>query len=159
MRAVTFRLVPFTMIKTILISGVCLSLMMGTALADEKKAVIPASMKGKTSTLPFSPAILKDGVLYVSGQTGPGADGKIPEDFEAEVANTLDAIKNIMKEAGFDLKDALTVQVYLTDMTLFPKMNNVYIRYFPEPRPARTTVGVAKLVGTSRVEITVTAKR
>ena len=58
---------------------------------------------------------------------------------------------------GFE--DAVTVQVYLTDMELFPKMNGVYTTFFKEPRPARTTVGVAKLVGTARVEITVTAHK
>jgi len=50
------------------------------------------------------------------------------------------------------------VQVYLTDMELFPRMNAVYTTYFKEPRPARTTVGVAKLVGTAHIEITVTAR-
>jgi 2-iminobutanoate/2-iminopropanoate deaminase len=55
--------------------------------------------------------------------------------------------------------NAVTVHVYLTDMSLFPRMNNVYTTYFKEPRPARTTVGVAKLVGTARIEITVTASK
>ena len=55
--------------------------------------------------------------------------------------------------------DAVSVQVYLTDMDLFARMNAVYMSYFPEPRPARTTVGVAKLVGTARIEITVTARK
>jgi 2-iminobutanoate/2-iminopropanoate deaminase len=55
--------------------------------------------------------------------------------------------------------DAVAVQVYLTDMSLFPRMNAVYTTYFKEPRPARTTVGVAKLVGTARIEVTVTAHR
>jgi 2-iminobutanoate/2-iminopropanoate deaminase len=63
----------------------------------------------------------------------------------------------ILKEAGYDFKDAVTVNVYLTDMELFPRMNAVYTTFFPEPRPVRTTVGVAKLVGTARIEITVTA--
>ena len=44
-------------------------------------------------------------------------------------------------------------------MTLFPNMNSVYTPTFPEPRPARTTVGVAKLVGKARIEITVTARK
>jgi enamine deaminase RidA (YjgF/YER057c/UK114 family) len=43
-------------------------------------------------------------------------------------------------------------------MELFPRMNAVYTTYFKEPRPARTTVGVSKLVGPARIEITVTAR-
>ena len=58
---------------------------------------------------------------------------------------------------GFE--DAVTVNVYLTDISLFQQMNGVYTKYFKEPRPARTTVAVSKLVGTARIEITVTAKK
>ena len=109
---------------------------------------------------PFSPGIMIDGTLYVAGQTGQDLKtGKIPEDFEAEVRQTLDNIDLILKEAGMSSKDVVAVNVFMTDMTLFPKMNGVYTKYFLEPRPARTTVGVAKLVGTARIEITVTAAR
>ena len=54
--------------------------------------------------------------------------------------------------------DVVAVQVYLIDAAKFQRMNAVYTTYFKEPRPARTTVGVAKLVGTARIEITVTAR-
>ena len=57
-----------------------------------------------------------------------------------------------------DFSNAVAVTVYLTDMKLFDRMNKVYLEYFPEPRPTRTTVGVASLVGTARIEITVTAR-
>jgi 2-iminobutanoate/2-iminopropanoate deaminase len=51
------------------------------------------------------------------------------------------------------------VQVYLTDMELFPRMNAVYTTYFKTDRPARTAVGVVKLAAPgARVEITVTAR-
>ena len=53
--------------------------------------------------------------------------------------------------------EADSVQVYLIDMNLFQRMNKIYMEFFPEPRPARTTVGVAALVGESKIEITVTA--
>jgi 2-iminobutanoate/2-iminopropanoate deaminase len=85
--------------------------------------------------------------------------GKVPEEFEAEVRNALDSVGLILKAANMDYSDAVAVQVYLTDMELFPRMNAIYTTYFKDPRPARTTVGVAKLVGTSRIEITVTAHK
>ena len=53
----------------------------------------------------------------------------------------------------------VSVQVYLTDMKLFDRMNAVYRSYFSEPRPTRTIVGIAKLIGRSRIEITVTARK
>lgn len=62
-----------------------------------------------------------------------------------------------MKAAGYTFADAVTVQVYLTDIELFQRMNAVYMKYFPEPRPARTTVGISKLVGPAKIEITITA--
>ena len=127
------------------------------AAAGEKKVIQPKEFaKGR----PFSPGILADGTLYIAGQTGSDLKtGKVPQDFEAEVKTCLDSVGLILKEAGMDYSDAVTVTVYLTDMELFPRMNAVYTTYFMEPRPARTTVGVAKLVGTSKIEITVTARK
>ena len=123
--------------------------------AADKKVIQP---KGMPTGRPFSPGVLVNGTLYVSGTTGQDLKtGKIPDDFEAEVKQTLENIGVVLKEAGMDFSNAIAVQVYLTDMELFPRMNAVYTSYFKEPRPARTTVGVAKLVGTAHIEITVTA--
>jgi 2-iminobutanoate/2-iminopropanoate deaminase len=109
---------------------------------------------------PFSPGILVDGTLYVAGQIGSNLEtGKIPESFEAEVRQCLDNIGIILKEAGMSYSDVVSVQVYLTDMDLFQRMNGVYTTIFKEPRPARTTVGVSRLAGAARIEITVTARK
>jgi 2-iminobutanoate/2-iminopropanoate deaminase len=125
--------------------------------AAGKKAIQP---KDFPTGRPFSPGILIDGTLYVAGQTGTDLKTrKIPEEFEAEVKQCLENIGMVLKEAGMGYQNAVAVQVYLTDMNLFDRMNSVYTTYFKEPRPARTTVGVAKLVGTARIEITVTAHK
>ena len=109
---------------------------------------------------PFSPGLLVGDTLYVAGQVGRDLKAnKIPEDFETEVKTTLDNIGLILKEGGMDFSNVVSVNVYLTDMELFQRMNAVYIKYFPEPRPVRTTVGTPKLVGTARIEITVTARK
>jgi 2-iminobutanoate/2-iminopropanoate deaminase len=134
-----------------------LLLLAPAGIAANKKLIHPKEFpKGR----PFSPGLLVDGTLYVAGMTGSDLKtGQIPADFKAEVRQTLDNIGLVLKEAGLKFADAVSVQVYLTDMTLFQQMNEVYITYFPEPRPTRTTVGVAKLVGTARIEITVTARQ
>jgi 2-iminobutanoate/2-iminopropanoate deaminase len=108
---------------------------------------------------PFSPAVLVDGTLYVSGQLGVDPKTrKTPEKFEDEVKAALESIGAILKEAGMDYSDVVSVQVYMTDMDLFQQMNGVYTTYFKEQRPARTAVGVAKLASpTAHIEITVTA--
>jgi len=140
--------------STVLLLGLALAV---SATAASKKVIQP---KDFPTGRPFSPGILVDDTLYVAGQTGSDLKtGQFPEDFDAEVKQCLDNIGLILKEAGMSFDDAVAVQVYLTDMSLFPRMNAVYTTYFKEPRPARTTVGVAKLVGTARIEVTVTAHR
>ena len=142
--------------RTIFLSLI-LAASLGAAHKPAQKKVIQP--KDFPTGRPFSPGILVDGTLYIAGQTGSDVKtGKIPEEFEAEVKQALENVGAVLKEAGMGFENAVTVQVYLTDMELFPRMNAVYTTYFKEPRPARTTVGVAKLVGTAHIEITVTAR-
>ncbi|MEO8373375.1 MAG: RidA family protein [Candidatus Solibacter sp.] len=128
-------------------------------LAAQKKVIAPPEFGPGSPN--FSNAVLVDGTLYVSGQIGQDLKTKqVPADFDAEVKTVLSNIGIVLKAAGMSFKDVVSVQVYLTDMELFAKMNAVYITYFPEPRPTRTTVGVTKLAApTARIEVTVTAKK
>jgi len=136
-----------------------LSLIATFSLFAEKKPITPAEFAGAKS--PFSPAMLVDGTLYVSGQIGRDLKtAEIPADFEQEVKLCLDNIGIILKAAGMKFSDVVSVTVYLTDMDLFAKMNGIYTTYFPEPRPARTTAGVSKLAAPkAHIEITVTARK
>ncbi len=123
----------------------------------KKKVVTP---KDFPAGRPFSAGIQVGDTLYVSGSTGADQKtGKVPEKFEDEVQLCFDNIGAILKAGGYDFADAVSVQVYLTDMTLFPRMNAVYIKNFPEPRPTRTTVGVTALAGSAHMEVTVTARK
>ena len=137
--------------------ALALCLLLCLPLLAERKVIQP---KEFPPGRPFSPGILSDGTLYIAGQTGQDLKtAKYPDNFEEEVKQCLENIGLILKEAGMGFENAVAVQVYLTDMELFPRMNAVYTTYFKEPRPARTTVGVAKLVGAARIEITVTARK
>src|SRR5438132_6665390 len=136
---------------------IAVCLLLALPLLAEKKVIQP---KEFPTGRPFSPGILSDGTLYIAGQTGQDLKtAKYPADFEAEVKQCLENIGLVLKEAQMGFENAVAVQVYLTDMELFAKMNGVYTTYFKEPRPARTTVGAAKLVGAARIEITVTARK
>jgi 2-iminobutanoate/2-iminopropanoate deaminase len=128
----------------------------GTAFAAEKQIV---RLPGATPGGNFSQGILIDGTLYVSGQAGEDKNGKIPASFEAEVKQALDNIDLVLKTAGMSASDVVSVQAYLTDGALFQRFNTVYTAYFKDPRPTRTTVVVAKLVGDGHIEITVTARK
>ena len=128
----------------------------GGVFAAQKQVVRPEGTKPGGN---FSPGILIDGTLYISGQAGEDKDGKIPASFEAEVKQALDNIDVVLKRAGMSSSDVVSVQAYLTDGALFQRFNTVYTAYFKDPRPTRTTVVVAKLVGDGHIEITVTARK
>jgi len=139
---------------TALLLGLALA---AAALAQPRQAVHPKDFPTGT---PYSPGILADGTLYIAGQAGQDLkSGAIPAEFEAELKLCLDRAGLILKEAGMGFEDVVAVQVFLTDIDLFPRLNAVYTTYFKEPRPARTTVGVAKLVGGAHVEIAMTAHK
>jgi 2-iminobutanoate/2-iminopropanoate deaminase len=136
----------------------CTLLFLCAPVSGAKKLVHPKEFaKGR----PFSPGIQVGNTLYVAGQTGQDLKtGKIPEDFAAEVRQTLDNIGLVLKEGGFSFDDVVAVNVYLTDIKLFSQMNQIYTTYFKEPRPVRTTVGTPALAGQgARIEITVTAAK
>jgi 2-iminobutanoate/2-iminopropanoate deaminase len=135
-----------------------LVLVMAASLAAaEKKIIYPPEFRPNA---PFSPGVQVDDTLYCAGQTGADlANGEYPAEFEQEVHQTFKRIGIILKAAGYDFSDAVDVKVYLTDIGLFQQMNGVYTQYFKENRPARTTVGVASLVGKARIEITVIARK
>ena len=122
----------------------------------EKRVVRPSGSEPSAS---WSHGILVDDTLYISGMGGEDAAGKIPGNFEAEVKQALDNIGAVLKAAGMSPGDVVSVQVYLTDAATFERMNEVYKAYFREPRPTRTTVVVAKLVGQGHIEITATARK
>jgi reactive intermediate/imine deaminase len=136
---------------------ILLVLFCATAASAARRVIHP---KEFPAGRPFSPGLLVDGTLYVSGQVGQDLKtGAIPPEFEAEMRQCLDNIGLILKEGGMGFEDVISVQVYLTDIGLFQRMNAVYTTYFKEPRPTRTTVGVAGLAGPAKVEITVTARK
>jgi len=124
--------------------------------APQKKIIYPPGAKAGGN---FSPGILVDGSLYVSGMLGLDANGKVPETFEAEVQQSLDNIDAVLKAAEMTRDDVVSVQVYLTDLQTFQRMNKVYAGFFKDPRPTRTTVQVAGLVNGGHIEITVTARK
>jgi 2-iminobutanoate/2-iminopropanoate deaminase len=132
-------------------------------LSAEKKVIVPpefAPAAGAAAPM-FSPGVLVDGTLYISGQVGADLKTReVPADFDAEVKLALDNIGIVLKAAGMTYKDVVSVQIYLTDVDLFARMNAVYGKFFPAPRPTRTTVGVTKLaLAKARIEVTVTARK
>jgi len=138
------------------ISALLVLLCAEPAFAADKKIISPPGAKPGGN---YSQGILVDDTLYISGQGGEDPAGKIPSDFDAEVRQSLDNIDAVLKAAGMSPADVVSVQVYLNDARKFQRMNAVYTGYFKDPRPTRTTVVVAGLVGPGNIEITVTARK
>lgn len=110
------------------------------------------AITGVTPAGPYSPGIVAEGrFLFVSGQ-GPNVDGKLVlGTIEEETELTLRNLGTILEQAGASFADVVRCGVFLADLDEFGRMNAVYERFFPVPRPARTTVG-AQLLG-FKVEI------
>jgi reactive intermediate/imine deaminase len=91
----------------------------------------------------YSAATKAAGLVFVSGQgpwdpeRGAFAGATIEEQTEL----TLKCLERVLREAGCGLADVVKVQVHLRDLDDFDRFNQVYVRYFPSPAPARTTVG------------------
>ena len=104
--------------------------------------------------LPFSEAVRVGDILYLSGQLGRGADGKLPDGIEAQTKQTLDNIGATLKLAGLGYQDVFHCTAMLSDMALWPAFNKVYVTYFPEgKRPARSAFGTSGLALGALVEL------
>jgi reactive intermediate/imine deaminase len=120
----------------------------------QQKAVVPSG--GPAPVGPYSPGVIADGYLYVSGQGAKTADGQMPATFEAQAQQTLENVKAVVEAAGLTLDHVVYTHVYLEDISNTAALDRVYARYFPNDPPARALIGVARLPGTP-VEINAVA--
>ncbi len=113
------------------------------------------SKEAPTAVGPFSHAMLSNGFLYCSGQIGLNpqnmqVDGK---SIEEQTLQVFENVKSVLSSKGLTLADVVKVNVYLTDMANFARMNSIYAEQFGMHKPARTTVAVAGLPLGAIVEI------
>ena len=124
------------------------------------KKIISTS-KAPAAVGPYSQAVEANGFLFVSGQvplspeSGKVTEGGIKEQTEQVISN----IREILKEAGYELSDVVKTTVLLSDIGFFKDMNEVYARYFGDEKPARAAFAVKDLPLGVLVEIeTIAAK-
>ena len=107
-----------------------------------------------TEGAPFSNGYVAGNTLYVAGQQGPDSSGRVGgTDITEQTTNAIALVKKVVEEAGFDLSDIVSVTIYFTDLNDVPKINAVYKRLIPDPKPARAAVQVAGLIGGAKIEI------
>ncbi|MFZ0819215.1 MAG: Rid family detoxifying hydrolase [Candidatus Acidiferrales bacterium] len=109
---------------------------------------------------PFSQAIKVDGFIYLSGQVGqdPATGKVVVGGIVAETERVFQNLSAVLKAAGKRFDDVVRAGVYLTSMSDFAAMNAIYAKYFSQPFPARTTIGVAALPLGACVEIDLVVK-
>lgn len=93
------------------------------------------------SHLPFSPAVVAGGLIFVSGQASVDASGNIVRDsFEGEFRRSLENVKRVLEAAGSDLQHVVQTRNYVQNTEDLPLFNQLYREYFSAPFPARTTI-------------------
>src|SRR5262245_11089436 len=96
---------------------------------------------------PYSQAVIHNGLVFLSGQIplDPGSGQLVEGDIGVQTTRVLENIKAVLEASGSSLEKVLKTTVFLKDMSNFPKMNEVYAKYFTSEPPARSTVEAARL--------------
>ena len=108
---------------------------------------------------PYSQAILVNNTMYISGQVclDPATGTLKNNDVKEETHQVFKNLKAILEEAGMSFNDVVKSTIFITDMTRFAELNEVYGQYFDKDFPARETIQVAALPLFVNVEISMIA--
>ena len=101
----------------------------------------------------YSQAVKVGGTVYLSGQIGlDPASMQMVDGIDAQIVRVFDNLKAVAEAAGGSLADVVKLNVFLTDLGNFAKVNETMAKYFSEPFPARAAVGVKELPRGALVE-------
>lgn len=105
--------------------------------------------------LPFSEAVRVGDMLYLSGQIGirPGTTELVPGGIAEETRQTLENIGAVLERHGSSLDRVVKCTIFLADIDEWPSMNEVYVTFFGDKKPARSAVAGSGLALGARVEI------
>jgi reactive intermediate/imine deaminase len=107
----------------------------------------------------YSQAVRLGDLIFVSGQLGidPASQQLVAGGIKAQTAQAIDHLATVLDAAGSGLGRVAKVNIFITDFTLLPAMNEVFAERFPH-RPAKTTVEIARLDKDALIEIEVIAQ-
>jgi reactive intermediate/imine deaminase len=102
----------------------------------------------------YSQAVKAHNTVYLSGQIplNPETMELVTESFSAQAEQVFKNIQAVCKASGGNLQDIVKLNIYLTDLSNFPTVNEVMAQYFQEPYPARAAIGVKELPKGAEVE-------
>jgi 2-iminobutanoate/2-iminopropanoate deaminase len=103
----------------------------------------------------YSQAVVHDGIVYVSGQVprDRSTEGECPCALDQQVQLVLTNLAVILQAAGSDIGHVLKVTIYVTDVAFWETINNIYVTFFGEHRPARTVIPVPRLRYNYKLEL------
>ncbi|HSR63740.1 MAG TPA: RidA family protein [Gammaproteobacteria bacterium] len=103
----------------------------------------------------YSQGVKIDNTVYISGQIplDPASMKTVEGDIRNQINRVFENLAAIAEAAGGSLADVAKLNIYLTDLSHFPIVNEIMAEYFTEPYPARAAVGVAALPRDSQVEM------
>ena len=143
-----------------------MSLYFAAAALMMAATVVPAKAPGRPAVerfgtpmvngqrLPFSSAVRVGDTLYLSGQIGIAANGKLPAGFDAQARQAMDNIGGVLKARGLGWGDVVKCTVMLDNMADWPAFNTVYVTYFPDGNfPARSAFGADGLALGALLEV------
>jgi len=119
------------------------------------KRTIVKTNKAPQAIGPYSQAVKAGDTVYLAGQIPLVPETMTLEngDMRAQIRRVFENLGAVAKASGGSLQDVVKLNVYLTDLTHFPLVNEVMAQYFREPYPARAAVGVAALPKGAAVEM------
>lgn len=125
------------------------------AAASAQSADYLVSEEAKALDLPFSDAVRVGNLLVLSGQLGnlPGTTELAPGGMAGEAGQAMENIKAILERSGSSMDKVVKCTVMLTDIAEWPAFNEVYVTYFPGPKPARSAFAAAGLAFGGKVEV------
>jgi 2-iminobutanoate/2-iminopropanoate deaminase len=110
---------------------------------------------------PYSQAVQAGNLLFISGQVpiNPATGTVEAKDVAGETEQVMKNLNAVLTEAGYNFSDVVKTTIFLTDMSLFNAVNEVYGKYFTGNFPARETVAVKGLPRNVNVEISMIAAK
>lgn len=108
---------------------------------------------------PYSQGIVSNGFVYCSGQIGlDPKTNDLGEGIEEQTHQVLKNLKEVLKASNSSLEQVVKTTVYLSDINDYPKMNEIYGKYFTNHKPARAAFAIAALPKAALIEIEAVAE-
>ncbi|MBZ5722110.1 MAG: RidA family protein [Acidobacteriia bacterium] len=112
------------------------------------------NLPGRSTSLPFSDAVLVGDTLYLAGRIGLDyATGVAPADVDEELRALFDGVEAVLAQANMTMDDLVSVQVFAPDVSLWERFNAAYVRRFAKEFPARAFLGSGPLLKGARFEM------